>query len=161
VDGESPNDIALPARLRERLSGYSFSAVTLGESGAAVWRCTRGDGPPLYHKRASLAAALELDEEGARLRWMLSRGAPVSPVRDYCRTSDSEFLLVEEAPGLPACDRTWTAAIPASFAKTSSTTSTLDANRPISSRSTHGDFCPLTNPDADKLRFYRLLDDLF
>ena len=112
MDQLARDDVALPAELRARLSGYSFHPVTLGESGAVVWRCTIDGRPPLYLKCAPLSEALALDAEAARLRWMMSRGVPVPHVRDYSRAKDSEYLLLDEVPGVPASDREWLGAIP-------------------------------------------------
>ncbi len=50
-----------PRELVAQLAGRSFEAVTLGESGAGVWRCTAEHTAPLYLKAAPIAAELYLE----------------------------------------------------------------------------------------------------
>lgn len=102
----------LPRKLEARLAGYSLAQVGLGESGAAVWRCTTEGSPSLYLKTASLAASLHLDHEAARLRWMKQRELRVPVVSAYTRSGAAEYLLLEELPGVPASDAVWTSRVP-------------------------------------------------
>lgn len=91
----------LVARLLPR---HVCTRVTIGESGAGVWRCTIEGSLPVYLKAGPISAGLELDEEASRLRWMKERGLPVSAVRDCGRIEGTEFLLLEEVPGLVASE---------------------------------------------------------
>ena len=95
--------------LTHRLAGYALAQVTLGESGATVWRCAAANTGTLYLKTAPLAAALDLDGERARLVWLKERGQPVPAVRDYGRDDVVEWLLVDEVDGVVASDPSWTA----------------------------------------------------
>ena len=100
----------LPTELSSILAGHSFEPIVGGESGAAIWRCMSNGSRPLYLKSALLALDLQLDQEAARLRWMVDRETPVPRVRGYYRLRDSEYLLLDEVRGIPASDSTWTSA---------------------------------------------------
>ena len=102
----------LPGELSARLTGRSFEPVGLGESGAAVWRCTMDGSPPLYLKAASVAADLQLDQEADRLRWMKHHDLPVPAVREYGRRGATEYLLLDEVAGAAASDQQWTSSFP-------------------------------------------------
>ena len=99
----------LPHELSRRLTGWSLEPISIGESGATVWRCTQPDQSPLYLKAAPLAAYLRLDREAACMRWLRNHGAPVPATREYVRTHNSEYLLAEEATGVPASAPKWNA----------------------------------------------------
>jgi len=104
--------LVFPHGLTEQLSGYVFAPVSLGESGATVWRCTRELSPPRYLKAASLRADLRLDQEAERLRWMKERDLPVPTVCAYAQSENTEYLLLDEVPGTPASDPRWAAVLP-------------------------------------------------
>jgi aminoglycoside phosphotransferase len=97
----------IPSEIVGRLAGYVFAPVGLGESGAAVWRCTVKDLPARYLKIASLAVALHLDQEAERLRWMRDRGLFVPEVCEYGRVEGFEYLVLDEIPGVNASDPKW------------------------------------------------------
>ena len=105
-------DASWPDAFRTLLPGYAFERITVGESGAGVWRCTSDGVRPIYLKAAPLGADLRLGDEAHRLRWMKERGLPVPDVRDGGRLGSTEFLLLEEVPGLPASDPHWTSHLP-------------------------------------------------
>lgn len=103
-----------PAEVVARLvPGHVFERVTIGESSAGVWRCTIDGSSPVYLKTAPSAAGLQLDEEADRLRWMNEHDLPVPAVRDCGRVGSTEFLLLEEVPGLAASEPQWASCLPA------------------------------------------------
>jgi aminoglycoside 3'-phosphotransferase-2 len=106
-----------PAQVVARLlPQYAFECVTLGESGAGVWRCTTAGSSALYLKAAPLSAGLELDQEADRLRWMKDHELPVPAVRSYGHVAGTQFLLLEEVPGRPASDPEWMSRLPETVA---------------------------------------------
>jgi aminoglycoside phosphotransferase len=94
------------------LPHHTFECITLGESGAGVWRCTTAGSSPLYLKAAPLSAGLQLDQEAERLRWMKEQDLPVPAVSSYGHVAGTEFLLLEEVPGRPASDPEWMSCLP-------------------------------------------------
>jgi aminoglycoside phosphotransferase len=98
--------------LTAALVDYAFEPISLGESGASVWRCSAPGAPTLYLKTAALAAELRLDDEAERLRWMKKRNLPVPTVREYGHTDQAEYLLLDEVAGVAASDPTWRRFIP-------------------------------------------------
>jgi aminoglycoside phosphotransferase len=100
------------ATLTSALTDYAFEPISLGESGASVWRCTMTGAPTLYLKTAALAAELRLDEEAERLGWMKDRHLPVPTVREYGHTDHAEYLLLDEVTGVAASDPTWRRFLP-------------------------------------------------
>jgi aminoglycoside 3'-phosphotransferase-2 len=99
----------LVARLLPR---HAFESITIGESRAGVWHCTIDGSPPVYLKAAHVAADLQLDQEADRLRWMSEHGLPVPAVSDYGCIGGTEFLLLEEVPGIAASDSQWASSLP-------------------------------------------------
>ena len=97
----------LPGELVARLTGYALQPVHLGESGAAVYRCSAEQLPGRYLKVGAVAAALRLDHEAERLRWMKAQGLAVPAVCEYRVVGTNEYLLLEEVPGLAASDPSW------------------------------------------------------
>ena len=98
----------LPTELVLKLAGRSLEAISLGDSGATVWRCTSEHAPALFLKAAPIAAKLKLEDEAHRLRWMKAHDLPVPGVREHGRIAGIEYLLVEEVPGTPASAQEWT-----------------------------------------------------
>ncbi|HEY4304737.1 MAG TPA: APH(3') family aminoglycoside O-phosphotransferase [Gemmatimonadaceae bacterium] len=97
----------LPHDLRLRLADRELEPVSIGQSDAAVWRCTRRGHLDWYLKTASVADG-GLEREAACVRWMRGVGLPVPAVIDYARESETDFLLSEAAIGTPASDSHWT-----------------------------------------------------
>ncbi len=97
----------LPTRLRRALADAAWQPITIGMSGAQVYRITARDQPPRYLKMASGARALELCAERDRLAW-LQRRLPVPAIHAWDEEGVGEqrcaWLLLAEAPGLMACD---------------------------------------------------------
>jgi aminoglycoside 3'-phosphotransferase-2 len=98
--------------LTAALADYAFEPISLGESGASVWRCSMAGAPTLYLKTAALVAELRLDEEAERLQWMKERDLPVPTVREYGRSDHAEYLLLDEVAGVTASDPTWRRFLP-------------------------------------------------
>jgi aminoglycoside phosphotransferase len=104
---DAPSELV--ARLLPR---HALNRVTIGESGAGVWRCTMNGASPVYLKVASVHGDYRLDQEADRLRWMKERKLPVPAVNDYGRIGTTEYLLLEEVPGTAASDPQWTLTLP-------------------------------------------------
>ena len=97
----------LPRELKLMLAGRRRERVCVGESDAAVWRCTQSGQTAWYLKAASAGQELGLEREAACMRWMRDVELPAPAVLTYCRWSDAEFLLSEAAVGIPASDSRW------------------------------------------------------
>ncbi|GHF95903.1 aminoglycoside 3'-phosphotransferase [Deinococcus piscis] len=74
-----------------------WEPVTLGESGAEVWRSTRHILKIQPHRHP---AATSLADERERLRWLAGR-VPVPTVLGYVTDSAQEYLAMERVPGIP------------------------------------------------------------
>ncbi len=92
---------AVPAALRDRLRGYRWRKVTIGESGADVFHLTRHGQPALYLKHLQDCEHLSLADEAARLRWLEGR-APAPGVIDVVADGGREWLLMTALPGTNA-----------------------------------------------------------
>lgn len=97
----------VPRELHLLLAEREFEKVGLGESGAAVWRCTLPGHAPRFLKVATIEAKLALEQEAACLRWMREHGLPVAPVLAYISQSGVEYLLTAAAAGVPASASEW------------------------------------------------------
>lgn len=97
----------LPRELDQRLAGRALEPINVGESGAAVWRCTKSGEADWYLKASRISAQLGLEREAACMRWIREAGLPAPAVLDYYRGVDMEFLLSEAAVGAPASDGRW------------------------------------------------------
>lgn len=95
-----PDALNLPEPLRRVLPAARWEAVTLGESGAQVWRSTRH-----VVKVQSLGgpSATTLQQERERLRWLSGR-LPVPGVLGYERTATHEYLAMTRLKGIPMSD---------------------------------------------------------
>ena len=105
-----------PEVVARLLPRHACDRVTTGESGAEVWRCAIEGSPPVYLKEAPISAGLELDQEATRLQWMKEHDLPVPTVRDGGRIDSTDFLLLEEVPGLAASEPHWTSRLPEAIA---------------------------------------------
>ena len=106
------SSLDLPPALLTRFEGFVLKPIRLGESGAAVYRCSAEREPGRYLKTAPIAAGLHLDREAERLRWMKQRGLAVPTVYEYGTTDSTEYLVLDEVPGLAASDPTWVPLLP-------------------------------------------------
>lgn len=82
------------AALRER----TWTEVTLGKSGAAVWRIEGAD-ETLFLKIASMHALSEMPGEAARLGWLATTPLPAPLLRDYFQHDERDWLLMTALPG--------------------------------------------------------------
>ncbi|HZC05926.1 MAG TPA: APH(3') family aminoglycoside O-phosphotransferase [Ktedonobacterales bacterium] len=94
--------------LRVMLRGADWQRVTIGESGAEVYRIVAPGQPLRYLKSASGPRVVELRAERERLSWLASR-LPVPAIHGWAdQTGEGEqrraWLLLSEAPGRMACD---------------------------------------------------------
>jgi aminoglycoside 3'-phosphotransferase II len=88
---------ALPARLAS-LQDRSWTKVTLGKSGAAVWRI-EGHGEELFLKTAPVHSLSEMPGEAARLNWLATTPIPAPALRDYFQEGEHDWLLMTAQPG--------------------------------------------------------------
>jgi aminoglycoside phosphotransferase len=98
-ENEPPTDI--PAALRASLDGAEWQGVTVGMSGARVWRVTTRGNEPRYLKWATGARARELGEERARLEWLRGRLA-VPAMEGWAEGAEQAWLLLSAEPGVMA-----------------------------------------------------------
>ena len=103
---------AVPPEIAQQLAGAVWEAVTIGASGAQVFRLTwpaaATTRPVAYlkiapHAAASLRLADELRAEEQRLRWLAGR-LPVPRVLAYAEDADAAYLLLAGIPGVMSCD---------------------------------------------------------
>ncbi|MDT0345894.1 APH(3') family aminoglycoside O-phosphotransferase [Streptomyces litchfieldiae] len=87
--------------LRRRHSGADWTAVTIGMSGAEVYRLDDGN-DVRYLKIAPRVAGLE--EEARRTRWLAARGIPVPEVLDQGGDAGHTWLLTRAVPGRSAAE---------------------------------------------------------
>lgn len=87
----------LPSRLKQ-LRDRAWTEITLGKSGAAVWRI-EGDGEALFLKTAPLHALSEMPGEAARLAWLGTTPVPAPRLRDYFQADGRDWLLMTALPG--------------------------------------------------------------
>lgn len=92
----------IPSALRSALAGSAWLPVTVGMSGARVWRIETAGQPARYLKHACGPYAHELDEERARLAWLRGR-LPVPAVVGWAEDADGgAWLLLSALPGVMA-----------------------------------------------------------
>lgn len=97
---------AMPANMRAAVAGYDWTRDSVGESDAAVYRLQGRDGAPdLFLKHGTGAAAADLADELARLRW-LAQYCPVPAVVQFARVADPDqaWLLMTAMPGATASE---------------------------------------------------------
>jgi kanamycin kinase/aminoglycoside 3'-phosphotransferase-2 len=99
--------ISLPPDLAALTQGYAWERITLGESGAMVYRLRAG-AATRYLKVELLRIEAEPHAEAERLRWLQGR----LPVPRLLHASDDgrhSYLLTAEVPGSDATDERWLA----------------------------------------------------
>lgn len=87
----------IPARL-SALADRSWHAVTIGRSGASIWRI-EGEGETLFLKSAPRHALGELPGEVARLSWLATTPIPAPHIRDSFVHNGQDWLLMTALPG--------------------------------------------------------------
>lgn len=100
----------LPPALRRDLLGATWRRVTIGLSGAEVYRVEASGAPTRYLKLATGARMVELRAERERLRWLTGR-LPVPRALAWAEEAAGDaieawrgYLLLSEAPGVMASD---------------------------------------------------------
>ncbi len=91
-----------PADLPESLSplrDLEWTEITLGKSGASVWRITLGDGNSVFLKSEPVHPIAELPGEIERLNWLTSMGFKSPRVIDAEQGNDRLWLLMSAVPG--------------------------------------------------------------
>jgi kanamycin kinase len=109
---------ALPEPLEHQLEGFSFGRVTVGQSSAGVWRCTRTpsgthtfDLEKTLSQTVFLKIASVLDNpdpgcsvraEAEKLEWMRSRDVSVPNIVQFLELNGFEYLVTTALPGRDA-----------------------------------------------------------
>lgn len=86
-----------PARLASRF-GDNWTAVTIGQSVASVWRIG-GPDEALFLKTVPLGGPDDLADEVARLAWLDRSGVAAPKVRDFFTEAKRQWLLMTAIPG--------------------------------------------------------------
>jgi aminoglycoside phosphotransferase len=102
----------LPLELRPALAGARWLPVTVGMSGALVWRIETAGQPPRYLKQAAGPRARELREERDRLLWLRDR-LPVPSIDGWTDEGERAWLLLGAMPGVMAHEPALLGDIPA------------------------------------------------
>ncbi len=106
----------LPAELARVLSGFSFQPVTVGMSGAGVWKAqkapsgthySRDIAPDTVFLKVAQASrdpdpGFSVRAEAEKLAWMHSRGVRVAEVITYLEQDGLEYLVTTAVPGVDA-----------------------------------------------------------
>jgi kanamycin kinase/aminoglycoside 3'-phosphotransferase-2 len=108
----------LPEALEHHLEGFSFNRVTVGQSGAGVWRLSRTPSSTqsfdlektlsgtVFLKIATVSSdpdhGFSLRSEAGKLEWMRSRGVNVPTVEQFLEHDGFEYLLTRALPGRDA-----------------------------------------------------------
>lgn len=88
---------SLPERLNW-LAGRAMAEITLGKSGAGVWRIDDG-ARPLFLKTETLHPLSEMPGEAARLTWLATTGLPAPELLDHFEQDGHYWLLMSALPG--------------------------------------------------------------
>lgn len=97
----------VPAGLRRRFAGHTWTPVTVGCSGAAVYRLERhGEagylkiaGPPVHPD-----SGFDLAAEAERTAWLAAQGIPAAEILDRDTGPAGGWLLTRAVPGRSAAD---------------------------------------------------------
>ena len=92
--------LILPGPLRRVLPAARWERVTLGQSGAGVWRSTKY---VVKVQERGGTPVTTLQQERERLRWFQGR-VPVPQVVGYEVTPEHEYLAMTRLPGIPLSD---------------------------------------------------------
>lgn len=91
-----------PEHLPESLSplrDLAWTPVTIGKSGAAVWRIALGDGNAVFLKSEPVHPLSELPDEIERLNWLTGMGFKAPRVIDAEQSGERLWLLMSCVPG--------------------------------------------------------------
>lgn len=95
-----PDTLIVPEPLRRVLPAARWERVTLGESGAGVWRSTRY---VVKVQERGGTPVTTLQQERERLRWFQGR-VPAPQVVGFEVTPEHEYLAMTRVPGIPLSD---------------------------------------------------------
>ncbi|WP_285663995.1 APH(3') family aminoglycoside O-phosphotransferase [Actinorhabdospora filicis] len=93
-----PSRDAAVSRLRHRYPAHEWEPVTLGMSGAGVYRLS---GPSRLHVKIGDG---EVAAEGERLAWLAKAGVPAPEVIETGEVEGHAFVVTVTLPGRPASD---------------------------------------------------------
>lgn len=82
------------------LTDLDWAPVTIGESGADVWRITLGDSNAVFLKSEPLHPLAEVPGEIERLNWLTRMGFKAPRVIDAEQSADRVWLLMSAVPGV-------------------------------------------------------------
>ncbi len=105
------DSLTLPSLIARRLEGATLQQVTIGMSGAGVYRVIAPGQPVRYLKVAGGYAGRELVAERERLVWLQGR-LPVPEALAFACDDERACLLLSEVSGLMACDPAFEVDIP-------------------------------------------------
>ena len=103
---------AVPDTLRFLIEGATWEPVTIGWSGARVYRLGFAGQSPRYLKIAPPPLDAEAREEAERLAWLRGR-LPVPEVLAQHADLTATWLLLSEVPGVMSCETRFAADVPA------------------------------------------------
>lgn len=92
-------DWNMPSAWQSRLAEYRWTAQTIGESGAQVFRLEAAKRPPLFVKSDLIGEFNELPDEILRLKWLAGQGVAAPYVLDQAEDSGRLWLLMNALPG--------------------------------------------------------------
>jgi aminoglycoside 3'-phosphotransferase-2 len=81
------------------LRGLKWSAITIGQSDADVWRILLGDGNAVFMKAEAIGPLAELPGEIERLNWLTGMGFKAPRVIDAETAERRTWLLMSAVPG--------------------------------------------------------------
>lgn len=89
----------IPVQWNEILAGYVWTAQTLGQSDAAVFRLDRQGEPALFAKGEAVSAFADLPAEAARLRWLAAQDFPCPRILAEVEEGGWHWLLLSAVEG--------------------------------------------------------------
>ena len=92
-----------PTALMPLISAYHWQRVTVGDSGADVFRLTAPGRSSCYLKIVARGPTVEVAAEARRMAWLAGR-LPVPQVLAFAEDARGGYLLMSEVPGLDATD---------------------------------------------------------
>jgi aminoglycoside phosphotransferase len=103
----------LPPKLKQLTSGYEFVPVTIGKSGAMVYKLEHSLKPNLFLKFQPSSSVDFLELEALKLEWLHKRDILVPEVIVYLEEESHEWMLTRAIPGCDASNSWNHAEIPA------------------------------------------------